>query len=284
MIDPPLSARTAAAAATAATELPPVQMLWFGRPLGDVERLSIMSFLRQGHPVHLFAYGDPGDVPRGAEVIDGAAVIPQREFDVLRARGVKPGVFSDYFRAMLLLQRGGWWVDCDVVCLRPFDFRSELVYGWQDPRVINGAVLRIPAGHRAAALLVELCRHPSRWQRHDSARRLAKKTRDAALGRRRIENVAWGATGPASVTAVVRALRLHHHAMATEVFYPVAWEDSAVLWRPGGLGLASATYAVHLWNEVRGGRQALAGSPVDAWMRQYGVAAREGAVVAGVTT
>ena len=35
--------------------------------------------------------------------------------------------FSNLFRYKLLLERGGWWVDTDVICLRPFRVRDELV-------------------------------------------------------------------------------------------------------------------------------------------------------------
>ena len=36
--------------------------------------------------------------------------------------------FSNFFRYKLLLERGGWWVDADMVCLRPFAFDKEHVF------------------------------------------------------------------------------------------------------------------------------------------------------------
>jgi hypothetical protein len=254
----------------AAAQLAPVQMLWYGRPLDELERLSMTSFLRAGHPVHLYIYGEVTGVPDGVELRDGREIIDSTELDELRRRGAKPGMVSDYFRAALLYDRGGWWADCDVVCVRALDFRSEFVFGWQDERVINGAVLRLPAGHDAAARLIELCRHPNRWMTGDPPRRLARKTRDTLLLRRGLESATWGATGPAAVTTVVRGLKLGHHALSTEAFYPVPWDESARLFEPGSLDLAAATYAVHLWNEARDGRSPQPGSPIDVWLRELG--------------
>jgi hypothetical protein len=36
--------------------------------------------------------------------------------------------FSDFLRYKLLLDRGGWWVDVDTICLRPFDFEDDYVF------------------------------------------------------------------------------------------------------------------------------------------------------------
>ena len=256
-----------------ADTLPPIQMLWFGAPLSAVEQVSIASFLHHGHAVRLYAYDEIGSVPDGTTLMDAGEIIPAETFRELRAKGVRPGIFSDLFRYTLLHRRGGWWTDCDVVCLRPFDFTSEFVYGWQDSRVINNAVLRFPAGHKATEMLVAQTLHPTRVQPGDTPRRLARKGRDALRGRRTIESVTWGATGPAAVTGVVKHLRMVHHAMATEVFYPVSWADHERLFRAGELGFGSASYSVHIWNEVRGKLAPEPGSPLHGWMDAFGVSA-----------
>lgn len=246
-------------------------MLWFGRPLRAFEQLSIVSFLRNGHEVHLYTYGEVEGVPEGTRVMDAAQVLPAEAVARLRSKGVPAGVVSDVFRYSLLHAHGGWWSDCDVVCLRPFDFAADVVCGWQDERVINGAVLRLPAGHVAAQRLVTLGAHPNRWMRGDPPRRVARKFRDSLLGRRGPQSMSWGAIGPAAVTTVILGSGLRHHAMSTEAFYPVSWEDSARLYASGTLDLSSATYAVHLWNEMRGGREPEVGSPIHTWMQAYGV-------------
>lgn len=261
----------AGAVTVAAVALEPIQMFWFGRPMNEIERLSIRSFQAYGHDVHLYSYGPVDGVPGGTVLRDAREIMPQARFDALRARGVKPGPIADIFRYALLFERGGWWSDCDVVCVKPWDFTSDIVFGWQDERVANQAVLRLPAGHDAARRLQVLTAHPNRWMRGDTARRLARKTRDAALGRRTPDAIAWGATGPAAVTTVMTGTRLLHRGMSAEVFYPVPWEAATSLYRPGRLSLSSLTYGVHLWNEVRGGRVPESGSPIAEWMEIHGV-------------
>ncbi len=57
------------------------------------------------------------------------------------------GSFSDWFRYRLLKERGGIWADTDVVCLAPLVYPQQEIFGWQDARVLNNAVLGLPAGH-----------------------------------------------------------------------------------------------------------------------------------------
>ncbi len=252
-------------------------MLWFGKPLSTMENLSISSFLRHGHDVHLYTYQDDiGTPPVGTVLMDADDIVPTRTFARLREQGVRAAIFSDYFRYSLLYQRGGWWTDCDIVCVRPFDLTSEIVLGWQDATTINNAVMRLPAGHEAAALLVEHCLHPTRWRAGDGWRRLARKSRDAVQGHRTLETVRWGMTGPLAATAVAKRLKLVDHAMPPEAFFPVHWTDYELLFRPGVVELGPTSYAVHLWNEMRRLGKSLdpeQGSPIQEWMTAYDVTA-----------
>lgn len=50
---------------------------------------------------------------------------------LLVSRGIRQGsysAFSNQFRYTLLYDKGGWWVDTDVVCLRRFDFDDDFVF------------------------------------------------------------------------------------------------------------------------------------------------------------
>jgi len=104
-----------------------IQMLWIGERLSTLERLSIASFRANGHPVHLYTYGPVAGVPEGTEIRDAAEVLT-RDLIFRNPPGFGEGSFagfSNLFRYKLLLDRGGIWCDCDVVCLRPFDFISR---------------------------------------------------------------------------------------------------------------------------------------------------------------
>ncbi len=75
--------------------------------------------------------------------------------------------FSNFFRYKLLLDRGGWWVDADTICLRPFDFREPFVFasvmipagsdGGCVPAVAPG-IIKAPRGQRNHAIGLRLLR------------------------------------------------------------------------------------------------------------------------------
>src|SRR6187401_3043571 len=95
-----------------------------------MERLAIRSFLANGHSFHLYAYDSIDGLPEGAVVKDGNKILPASQIFTYRegfAQG-SPAAFSNFFRYKLLLDRGGWWVDTDVVCLRPFDLEDKRLW------------------------------------------------------------------------------------------------------------------------------------------------------------
>src|SRR6185369_14164179 len=105
----------------------PIQCLWIGPRLSAMERLAIASFLRHGHEVHLYTYGHVAGIPLGTVVRDGNEILPASRIFFYSDCG-SPSGFANFFRYKLLLERGGWWVDTDMVCLKPFDFADEYVF------------------------------------------------------------------------------------------------------------------------------------------------------------
>jgi len=109
-----------------------IQSLWIGQGITNNERLCMRSFLHHGHSFHLYVYEPITGIPAGVEIRDANEIIPaEKVFRDLRGTYAS---FADWFRLKLLYQRGGWWVDTDVVCLQPFDetddycFSSETHY------------------------------------------------------------------------------------------------------------------------------------------------------------
>ena len=56
-----------------------VQSLWIGGRLSTMERLSILSYLEQGHPFHLYVYGPVANIPDGTIVRSGQEILPSEE-------------------------------------------------------------------------------------------------------------------------------------------------------------------------------------------------------------
>lgn len=197
-----------------------------------MERLSIASFVANGHAVHVYGYDDPEHLPPGAVVKDAAEVVPRRSFGrrpVFRDSRGSFSNFSDMFRYKLLLEQGGWWIDLDVVCLRPFDLADEYVFGREPDQSVGSCALRVPAGSDAMAQAYESC---------------------IAMGRKRKE---WGAIGPTLLADMVEAFGLAEYVLDHDVFMPVDWPEWETLLDPARVWhFEPHTRAIHLWNSLWG--------------------------------
>ena len=199
-----------------------------------MEQLCIASFLRHGHEVHLYTYGHVDAIPTGTVVRDGREILPAERIFFYSEHN-SPSGFANFFRYKLLLDRGGWWVDTDMVCLRPFDFDGEHVFSAETSRgvaAVNCGVIRAPRGSEAMAFAWETC-----------------NAKDPAALR-------WGETGPALMKQAVEHCGLEDAVQPPEAFCPIPWPE----WRrlldgDDALELPAKSYAVHLWNEMwrRGG-------------------------------
>src|ERR1017187_7210446 len=89
-----------------------------------MERLSIKSYLQNGHPYHLYLYNDVEGLPDGTVVKDANDIV--QESDIKRFWCLAN--FSDFFRVSMLLKYGGWYSDLDNIMLKPYDFKDEYVF------------------------------------------------------------------------------------------------------------------------------------------------------------
>lgn len=238
-------------AALPEVRLPTIQMFWHGSPLSRIEQLSMLSFMRNGHPVHLYVYEEPRGVPHGVRVMNAADILPRSELFLHRRRN-SIAHFADWFRYRLLFDRGNLWADTDMVCLQPFDYVNPVVFAWQDERYLNNAVLGLPPGDALAKWLASSCEHPNRMLPYDDLRTRLMKVKRRLKGTGR-EHVRWGDTGPYGLTNAARHLGYTEHALPKEHFYPIRFEDHHVLFQsaPPGGGLSfNGSRAVHLWNQL----------------------------------
>lgn len=212
-----------------------IQGLWIGRRLSTMERLSIASFLRHGHEYHLYVYEEVEGVPDGTVLVDAAAILPRSMIFQYRDHASYAG-FANYFRYKLLLDRGGWWADTDVVCLRPFTFEDPHVFSSElarDGRTLPSAgVIRTPSGSEAMAYAWGRC--------------LARDPKE----------LIWGETGPKLVGETISRFGLERHLHPAPTFCPISFFDWRLIIEPGlPWAFDDSTRAVHLWNEMwrRGG-------------------------------
>ena len=206
-----------------------IQGLWIGPELSVMEQLSIGSFLKNGHEYHLYTYDQLPKVPPGTVIRDANEILPRSSIFQYRDQASYAG-FSNFFRYKLLLERGGWWADTDLVCIIPFNFTEAHVFGSEmcDGReVVASGILKAPAGSEAMAYAWTVC-----------------QSKDPAKLR-------WGETGPKLVAEVVDKYSLHRYVKPHHIFCPIAYLDWRDVLRPESRELLYETsYAVHLWNEM----------------------------------
>jgi hypothetical protein len=211
-----------------------VQSLWIGPRLTAMERLSIESFLRHGHEFHLYTYGDVEGVPEGTRVRDGNEILAKEKIFFYRDFPSVSG-FSNFFRYKLLLERGGWWVDADMVCLRPFAFDTEHVFASEVSKgvsCVSSGAIRAPRGSEAMQWAWDVC-----------------QSKDPS-------SLRWGETGPSLVQAAVERFSLQDEVQPPAVFCPLPYTDWERLLDTEAPVLPDEAAAVHLWNEMwrRAGR------------------------------
>jgi hypothetical protein len=230
---------------------PVIQSLWIGDELSKLEQLCIASFLKNGHDFHLYTYNQVKGVPEGTVIKDAAEIIPADQV-FMYSTGTY-AIFADWFRWKLLYVKGGFWVDTDVVCLKPFEFGSDIVFGIAEREIAGVGVLAFPAGHELTGFMHDVCDDPNKLLPYDTMNRKLKKLRRRLMRRGRA-NVGWGeAGGPTGFTAALKYFKLMDFAKPFTYFYPIAhynWQAAFDETLADDVDLFSNTYAVHLWNDM----------------------------------
>ena len=192
-----------------------------------MEELTIRSFLKHGHEFHLYTYGNIAGLPDGCIVHDASEILPASAIAKFQCLAN----FADLFRLALLYRMGGWWVDMDVCCLRPFEFKADYVFSSQYERngnadEANNGIIRAPKGSDLIKHCIE---------------------RIAGIDTMKSS---WAECGPMTILLALKKFGMKPEPSAR--FCPLHYFEA-----PGsvfGTGSDQAqfdpeTYAVHLWNE-----------------------------------
>lgn len=206
-----------------------IQGLWIGPELSVMEQLSISSFLQNGHEYHLYVYDELKNIPAGTTVKDANEILPSQSIFQYQQHPSYAG-FTNFFRYKLLLERGGWWVDTDTVCLKPFDFPEEYVFSSEMANgleFVTSGIIKASAGSEVMAYAWGVC-----------------QTKDP-------EQLIWGETGSQLIGAAVRKFSLEKFQKPPHVFCPLGYAEwHRVLEPEVEVMLDAGTYAIHLWNEM----------------------------------
>lgn len=231
-----------------------IQTLWIGNKLSKIERLSLISFIKNGHEVHLYCYENVKNIPEGVKVLDANEVV--HEDDIFKAHPESYGAFSDLFRHTLLFLKGGCWVDTDVICLKPFIFEDEISLCAEDLNRISTAVLKLSKGNIISKKILENFKSPWRLLHGDNEDLIAKIKKDHGANFRKeiYQYTQWGELGgPMALTKIYADLKLDYTILIPETFYPVhPTEWWSIFYDPN---LSSKIdwddcYGIHLWNNM----------------------------------
>jgi len=207
-----------------------------------MEKTSINSFLGKGHEYHLYVYEHVGNTPEGV-IIKNANDIIDRD-DKSKYKGGKDyATFSDIFRYKLLLEKGGIWVDTDIICIKPFNFKNDYVFAserverqkkWEVkfPSKPVGCVIKSPPRSK----IMSYCLDKSR--------------------QKKFEDIEWAEVGPDLLSKAIREFDMEKNIFFPWKFCPISWwnwrrfvsqsmKDKVV---EMAKKLVAKPYSYHLWN------------------------------------
>ena len=209
-----------------------IQSFWLGKNLSKLEQLSISSYLMNGHEFHLYCYEDILGLPTGTIVKDANKIIENKYVFADPQGSLAP--FADWFRYLLLFEKGGWWVDMDSVCLKYFDFpedhcfSSEVDVRQRSKYLINNTYIKAVKGDDFLQDCIDY------------------------IKLRGINDLRWAEFGPQLLGKILSKYDIKDCVKTPEVFCPSSWfEISNLIAKPSEIIFVNEqTYAIHFWNEI----------------------------------
>lgn len=228
----------------------PIQMLWVGESVSQLEHLCMQSFLSNGHPIHLYTYGQINNVPNDVTCLNAGDILNKERIFLHKG---SYACFADLFRWKLLFEKGGYYCDTDILCLKPFDFREESIIGLESHKKFNIAVLKFPKHHFLCEEMLDCAENPLKLKPYDNRKIRRKKILKKLSPTTKA--IGWGETaGPPAVSRVIEHFNLVNQIAIKNFtyFYPISagnWDalfDNTLT----NEALFKNTHAVHLWNEM----------------------------------
>ena len=225
-------------------------MFWMGKKLSVIEIASMLSIQRAGHEVQLFSYEKPHQLPAGVAWSNAAEILPRENF--VSFRGHHPALGANLFRYKLMEAEKGIWMDTDILLLKPVALDGGELYGWQDEKEINNAVLFLPPGSPVLRELLDFTSNeypvPPFFEKHIQSELTVLRLSGKPV---HVSRMRWGVWGPLALTYFIKKLGHEHLARPSEVFYPVHYSEAHKLVTAGfdvDALIGPSTLAVHLWN------------------------------------
>ncbi|MGC1487251.1 MAG: hypothetical protein WA784_05620 [Albidovulum sp.] len=228
-----------------------IAALWIGGNLSFLEQLCLKSFLDAGHHLKLYSYEPIGNAPDGTELADANEILGRDNF-LRHSRTSSPALHSDLFRYHLLKKCDRTiWADTDAYCVKRFQSATGHFFAWESDKGVNGGVLGLPQDSEALALLLDFTTDEyalPEWYGSKYTQEL-EAARDAGTPIH-VGDQPWGVWGPHAITHFVKKTGEIRHALPRAALYPFAYEERALMLRPGldpTPFVTEETYSIHLY-------------------------------------
>lgn len=102
-----------------------VNGFWYGKEIDELSIYCIQSWIKKGFEFHLWSYNKTQ--VEGAITKNASLILKEDQYftyDGGHSAG-SPVAFSNLFRAELLYQKGGLYVDLDMLCVNAFNFSDK---------------------------------------------------------------------------------------------------------------------------------------------------------------
>ena len=228
-----------------------IKTLWIGPSLSLLEQLSLKSFLRNGYKVELFIYDEVKNIPEDIIIRDANTILNKEKIFKYRKTGGY-GAFANWFRYEMLFKEGGVWVDTDIICLKKFDIRQDLFFGYEDEDTINNAVIGATPNLPLFEFLSRQAKNPNDFLSYDTFRQKRIKLKRKYFRGNKRGDLFHGETGPRGLTKAVQHFELDNCALPTQSFYPVYYRNWSSIFHDPCSSIEETypnSYCIHLWNE-----------------------------------
>ena len=207
-----------------------VNGFWYGSELGELEKLCIESWIKNGYEFYLWVYDLDIEVPDKVVIANANHIVAFSEYftyDEGHSKGT-PIAFSNLFRAQLLYQRGGLYVDLDVLCLKPYDFNKRFVFSEQIDTGLDGDV--------ATCILYS----------KDMGESFFDDWSDWIIAKKNNwRPIAHGDLGPNLFTKLITLYNLKEYVLPKEYFCPIGWPSHKDIFDYKG-----DSYGIHLFGSL----------------------------------
>lgn len=196
---------------------------------GIMEELSINSYLKNGHEFHLYTYDSNIRVPKGTILLDAN--------EVLELNFLDENILFDIFRYQLLHLKGGWWVNLDTICIKPFEFESKYIFSEiLDYDKLNGVSNSFKIGNHIMKV-------------PDSSGILYDCINYIRL--RGLSNINADEIGVDFFNSVLLNYNYKYYSKRVKTFTPFHYHEIYELVKPyGKMNFNKRTYAITLWKEM----------------------------------